>query len=161
MRCSVVTDLTESDAEAGDSGSGPQGFARGARIALMSDRPGSGSYPKVMGLDFVVDDQPKVDDLRDHGVIDDHLVAGMYKLVRITDIKKGWATTKLARDEVFDQACQELTLDSERTVSALAQMSRPCQGGECDHGDHGVLVWHEYITHRPGKKHKRTKARNG
>ena len=63
---------------------------------------------------------PKVAQLADHGVAADHLVAGMWKLVELQELKKGWATVTMEADEVFDQDCDVLKTETERTVSRLS-----------------------------------------
>ena len=121
--------------------------------------PAPGVVSKVMAFGVIVDDQPDVSALQEHGTQEEHLVAGMWKLVRLTEVKKGWATTTLGIDEVYDQEGSELRTETERSVSRMAQMSRTCEGEECDHGDHGVLIWHQYIQNRPGKKQKKARKK--
>ena len=63
---------------------------------------------------------PKVAQLADHGVAADHLVAGMWKLVELQELKKGWATVTMEADEVFDQDCDVLKTEVERTISRFS-----------------------------------------
>ena len=110
-----------------DSGT-PLQFKTSTPISLVGDDGAAMAHGRIM------DNEPDVSAQKMCGAF----VPGLYKKIDLLNIVRGWGSTVLQRDEIFDSDLQPFA-SKKRKLQELLNYNE---------GADGLYIWHEYVRPR-------------